>query len=712
MAKKKNKKIRKKYSQKMKIKEVKNEEVEQIEEVKKEEKVKTKKEEKANSKEKKSFIEKPYIDIALVAIIIALAIIIHIPSLTLPNISSKSQYMNEQNLSYLFDMDSYYYARKAKEFTTGEETKLIRERKTDKLQTMISEDVSSYYTLLLPKVVSIIYKIINIFKKVDIYAVVVYSGPLLSALVCIPAYIFVKRKTNRVGAILASTLAVTASSYFAHQNFASFDTDILLYIVPLTFMLGFMECAFVKDKKSTYIYLAITIISYILLILLWDVYGVYYFLVAGLTLLFIIIALIKEKFNIKNVIKLPEVRNTFILVACFSLLSFLFRGGIETSLFQSILSMVKPSSFSTMNYPSPSKFVAELTSVPFLGSFKDMFSMETNNIVNRLGGIFVVLFYFIGLIFLLYFTVRYFKKNEEEDKSRYIMFVTLLIWSIGGIISIRSGARFVKIAAIPVNLTAGLALGYLYKIFKNFGIGFAVIIVTIGLCANPCIYAYQISSRSNPSVNKALEMSADFINENTEKNAVIASWWDFGYFYEYTTGRRAIGDGGVYNGRFFYFLANAFLTTDDYTSANIFKMLSYKGVTASVLMDKYVTTPKEGCKILLDILSKNKEDAFKALTETYKFDEEKANSIIELTHPELDYDIVLVITENMQRMKTAMSYYAYYDFEHDVSHMDMVGADTILLSLYNNTKDTENYKHLAKIVDPIERYSTSIWLIK
>ena len=140
-------------------------------------------------------------------------------------------------------------------------------------------------------------------------------------------------------------------------------------------------------------------------------------------------------------------------------------------------------------------------------------------------------------------------------------------------------------------------------------------------------------------------------------------------------------------------------------------MLAYKGVTASELMDEYIGNSKEGSAALMNVLSLDKEQAYKLLISKYKLDEEKAKKIVQLTHPTLDYDVILVITENMQRMKTAMSYYAFYDFEHDESHMDWVTEDTMLLSLYKSDEDTKYFKHLYRNDDILERYSTNIWLI-
>ena len=140
-------------------------------------------------------------------------------------------------------------------------------------------------------------------------------------------------------------------------------------------------------------------------------------------------------------------------------------------------------------------------------------------------------------------------------------------------------------------------------------------------------------------------------------------------------------------------------------------MLSYKGVSASILIDEYLGTPKKGSEALVEILSKDKTDAEKILKEKYKLNDNQVKNIIELSHPDLDYKIVLVITENMQRMKTAMSYYANYDFEKPEPDKKDVSSKSILLKLYNTDEDTKVFTHLYNNTDVLGKYSTNIWLI-
>jgi dolichyl-diphosphooligosaccharide--protein glycosyltransferase len=115
------------------------------------------------------------IDVLLVVLAIGLLLFIHHYALEEKDYENYVYFINEEGLPHLFDMDSYYYARKTREFVNGTETKLITTRSQDDLQTNLSDRDDSRYTLLLSKIVSIIYKIVNVFKHVSLYKVIIYK---------------------------------------------------------------------------------------------------------------------------------------------------------------------------------------------------------------------------------------------------------------------------------------------------------------------------------------------------------------------------------------------------------------------------------------------------------------------------------------------------------------------------------------------------------
>lgn len=663
----------------------------------------------------KNLFKSKIIDVLLVAIAIGILLFIHHYAIIIqPEDNNMIYLVNEEGLPHLFDMDSYYYARKTREFITEENTDIVTKRSLDKYQTNISDRDDSRYTLLLSKIVSIVYKVINVFKDANLYRIIIYSGTFLSTLVTIPAYIFIRKRTTRIGGFFCAVLAGTSVAYFSHWAYGCFDTDVLLYTIPLIYVCTFIESLVEKNNKKRIVWIVISSLAFILLMFTWDVFGVYYFLTVGLFFVLLLISLIKNKFDFKRVIKLPEVMYSFICVLSYTILSFIINHGIDVSILKDILSVVKPSGVNNMNYPNPGQYTSELSKIDFIDTSSFMAPFEANgaSLVNKLGGLFIVSLFICGLILLLTKVYKYLKYEKEEDKEEYVIGIILLIWVIGGLLSVNVGLRFVKIATIPVTLLASYFIGYINK-HAYKAIKISLVVLSVAFLITPCVGAQRIAFGMTHSADDAFVETGDYIRTHTKENAVIASWWDYGYFFEYQSNRRALTDGGTYNGRFLYYLANALTNKSELVSTNIFKMLSESGVTVSYVAEEYFKTPKEANKVLFEILNtKTADEAKKILKEKYNLNDEQATRITNYTHPTIDYEIVLVITSNMLKMKSAINYYANYDFDTGEATQEYLEEDALYLALYELDEDTEYYTHMLRNLDPIGKLSTNVFVIK
>ena len=710
MAKKQKKKTNKKKQVVNSTKEVKKETVvEKKETVVKKEKV-----------EEKTLFEKimsnKIVDVLLIILAINVLLFAHHYAFDIdPEDPSQIYYYTDDGLPHLFDMDSYYYTRKTREFVTGEQKKIITTRSEDKYQTNTSDRDDSRYTLLLSKIVSIIYKVVKVFKNVNFNRVALYSSAVLSTLVAIPSYIFIKRRTNRVGAFFAAVLSGLSISFFSHWAYGCFDTDVLLYTIPLMYVGSFIECLVETDKKKRYIWLAISAISFILLMLTWDVFGVYYFLVLGVSLLLFVITLIRNKFDFKNVIKLPEIIMIFVTNVVYTILSFIVNKGIDASILKDILSVLKPAEAGNMNYPNPGAFTSELAKIDLIdltGKYSP-FEATTGSLVNRLGGFFICALFVLGVILLIIDIVYYRKHKNEEDKSKYIVGIILIIWAIGGLLSTNMGSRFVKIATIPVNLIAAYSVGVIYKNAEKKGFKYATILLSVAFLVSPFMGAKNVASTMYHSATDSLVETADYIKKHSNENDVVATWWDYGYLFEYQAERRAIADGGTYNGRYVYYLANAMASESETASANMFKMLADSGVTVTYLTDEYLGNPKKGNEALLDALKQEtREGSKKLLMDKYNLSDEQATKVSSYTHPDLDYKVIFVVTESMLRMRKAINYFAHYDFETGVETQSELKPTSIYLRLYEFNSDSKHFKHLYRSTDPTQRLSTNVFVIE
>ncbi len=75
-------------------------------------------------------------------------------------------------------------------------------------------------------------------------------------------------------------------------------------------------------------------------------------------------------------------------------------------------------------------------------------------------------------------------------------------------------------------------------------------------------------------LNKAWLNALEWIRNNTSQDALIVSWWDYGYWITVNTGRKTIADGSTYNETQIRFLARVLTGTEGeatYILRNIFK---------------------------------------------------------------------------------------------------------------------------------------------
>ena len=379
-----------------------------------------------------------------------------------------------------------------------------------------------------------------------------------------------------------------------------------------------------------------------------------------------------------------------------------------------IISVIKPSGVSNMNYPNPGQYTSELSKLDFINTSSFMAPFEANgtSLINKLGGLFIVLLFIGGLIVFLTKIYKYLKYEKEDDKEEYVIGIILLIWVIGGLLSVNEGLRFVKIATIPVTLIASYFIGFMNKKAIK-GIRISLMVLSLAFLITPCVGAQRITNGMSHSADDAFVETGDYIRTHTSENAVIASWWDYGYFFEYQSNRRALTDGGTYNGRFLYYLANALTNKNELVSTNLFKMLSESGTTVSYKLEEIFKTPYESNKVLFELLSvKTAKEAKNLLIKNYYLTDEEATEIVSYTHPDIDYEIVLVITSNMLKMKSAINYYANYDFNTGEASLDALDPNSLYLTLYEKDTNTEYYTHLLRNTDPIGKLSTNVFIIK
>ena len=227
-----------------------------------------------------------------------------------------------------------------------------------------------------------------------------------------------------------------------------------------------------------------------------------------------------------------------------------------------------------------------------------------------------------------------------------------------------------EFGTIPCIVTGAVALAIgIFLFIKSRAALINMLAVT--LIFSPCMACTGGSYSAIPDGSDTLQAMCDAIREQTEPDSVIASWWDYGYFYEYAARRLTLGDGGNFNSEWNYWLGQALMTENVTLTKGIFRMLTTGGLDAChLLMDRYDRNSEDyarrATEMLKTILPLTREEAYSVLTGEDagrdRLDATAANEVLALTHPAEPRPIYLVLSEDMLHKIGAIGTFGRWDF--------------------------------------------------
>ncbi|MBI2111338.1 MAG: hypothetical protein HYT44_02990 [Nitrosarchaeum sp.] len=180
-------------------------------------------------------------------------------------------------------------------------------------------------------------------------------------------------------------------------------------------------------------------------------------------------------------------------------------------------------------------------------------------------------------------------KNHQIKNSGFIKNDMILFSLIFGLIGIYVSSAFVRLevfASLSLIILSSLGLSVLVKEilnnterkkFKNLFIKFSFIVGIIILLVIPISFPsngnWVTAAKAPPTIlnggtaypvstNDWLE-SMEWIKNNTPKDAVIASWWDYGYWISTLAERASIADNSTLNDQIIKNLAKMFISSPE-----------------------------------------------------------------------------------------------------------------------------------------------------
>ncbi len=506
------------------------------------------------------------IDITIIILIVAIGIAVRMPAGALP-IFTEGEY-----LPNLVDADSYLYARRAVEFESGElPMKAFIYRTEDPMMTDISGG-DAYTTNGLPILANLVHSLTGI----ELWKIIYYLCAVLCPFAAVPAYIFIKRRGSRIGAFTGALLLATSGAFGMHTLPGYFDTDAVIAVLATTAMCCSAEALLAEKAKNTIVYGGLTILSIALLSVFWEAYYIYALLAIGAgTVGYIAARFAKEQ--------VAKTGTALIFAGCTALATFTMgliaaKGSISrlAGIALGDINLIG----SGVNLPDAGKFVSELQRPGVLEQ------------INRIGGIPAALFIIVIIAVAIYKAISTKRKGIDisgmqsgqgtpQGQNMQIFTAAFLAsWLLVTLPLAFSGLRFAELSVIPLALLAGFVFSFAEKLDKAKRSKNAVmILLAVLLLVSPLCSMTQVSKSDHTYVGSGRAEMTQWLRDNTEENAVIASWWDYGYYYQFAAGRRTISDGGQINDEWFYWLGKAFTCDSPEKSAYMLKTLAAKGIS-------------------------------------------------------------------------------------------------------------------------------------
>lgn len=567
----------------------------------------------------------------------------------------KAFYRNDNNHTYMFGIDSYYWLRLIdnliKKGRIGD--RIVDGKNYDDLVDMPIEDsLSRSIHLIMGK---FIYKIFN-FLKIDVdYEIGLYLIPLLfSILLTILTFFVTKLVSGSNMAAFFAGLAINLSPLLLQRTTGEWlDTDIYSVFFPLLIFGAFLFVFKSIDYFRKIIGVIIFSIACSLYASIWQGWWYIFDLLLLCGLLFIVNDYFSEHQDI-NLFK-----NNILW------LSLLFVSGI-------LLVWILNGKESCLSFVlDPGRYLFALKSVPkdnwpnvFL-TVAELKRVSPYKIAFELGGISIFFITILGSIYLILF------RKILRDRELGIGFFCLFIWL--GILYYTSltAIRFALLLIVPLGVMFGIvfdrairkAFIFSHKLSRKMHflvLGILVTLIYI-LVSTYVTRSIVITTYKLPMMNDAWYKSLTFIKQNSSDDAIINSWWDYGHWFKAIANRQVLFDGKTQNSPIAFWMAKVLISDDEEEAIGILRMLDLSKNKAFDLLKSYGLSHVRAIDILKALVQLSENDARDYLNNV--LDKEKIDKLMPLLFSSDMPRAYFIVSYDMMGKMTAISFIGNWDFK-------------------------------------------------
>lgn len=651
------------------------------------------------------------IQIICVIAVMAAALLVRLPSASVSGVSPGilDAYTREDGRHYMTELDSYYHVRLVdNQLTYGRFGKTALDNGTAwDPQSFWPEGRSADYQPGIIWLTIGIWKVASALFGMDLYTVEWALAPVMSMLAALAAYLIGLRMSGKASGFVTGILVACSSAFTIRTTFARFDTDMFVILMDLLLILFMTEALRAETFRGRILHSAGFILSAFLYSVCWTPESALLFtallFLSGLAYT-VTLAFSKDLpsgFRLKAAyyVRLPQLHTLLLCTAVSVFVMFLRHG---TTLLSSFFSLADQTAAirTSDGLPNAYAMIAELQAadlVPdsFLQWFSGYVPGRQLTLLNGVGGLAVALLSIAALGWLAYHAQSRFRIGTAAPREGVLSgqncrlyFCVMGFLFVSGLYGTGKGLRFIEHFAVPVGLLAGSLIGWfaigLDKDILKVRLGKAAMCVVLCVAAViPTVTGSLTASRSSrPSVSDASAAAMQWIRENAEDpNAVVASWWDYGYFYESESGHPCLWDGywetGSAGSVRAILISKALTADSPALSRKILLMLAASGNKGIDMLMAHGDA-RSAFDVLWEVLPLEAQETETLLRDRLGMTAEEAAEAEKLLHP-APRETYLVLSGSMMLEMGWFEYFANWDFRGE--------AKAPVSTLYNYTPE-------------------------
>ncbi len=616
----------------------------------------------------------------------------------------RSHFQDENGFTYMPDIDPYTYLRYARNYL---ETGHVGDEIKDGVEWdnhMVAPKGKPATKGPHPIVLVYMYKIMKVFSpKITLMQSTTYFPVIFSMLSIIPIFFIARMFSGNIGGFFAGIMMAVNGAFLGRTTWGHADTDSYAIFFAV-FCIWFVFLALKQtETKKILIYSGLSGLTLGIFSIFWAGWWYVFDFIAGMLVLYCLYLLVFEykTFSWNGIKQNKELKQLLFASLMILIASIVFVCIMSSPnvFFKSITSpitftAIKAAGHETL-WPNVYTTVAELNtaSIPSIINTMGgkwiffisvlgilllfMYRKTEDDKIDWLPFVSWILFIFaynvlsISFAFVLFFAVVVYSLIKNPSKREYMPYAILIIlWYIGIIYASTKGIRFTMMLVPPLSLAFGAVISMIYEKtqhqMQKYGIsgrisGIAMLIILI-LLFFPYVKG-TVSALKNdvPMIDDAWYESLNKIKIESEPDAIINSWWDFGHHFKYFADRAVTFDGASQNTPMAHWIGKVLLTNNEKEAVGILRMLDCGSNDAFEVLNEVIKDTPTTVEMLYDTVVLEKTAA-----ESYLLNKgvssEATKQVLGLTHcsPPENY---FITSEDMVGKSGVWAHFGSWDFD-------------------------------------------------